>query len=56
MEPVLTALTTGEATVTPTAPTTITGGEDVDTDTAPMAMVTDTAATGGGELTKTDVL
>merc|ERR1712158_136251 len=32
------------------------GGEDGDTDTAPMAMVTDTAATGGGELTKTDVL
>merc|ERR1711974_495076 len=32
------------------------GGEDGDTDTAPMAGVTDTAATGGGELTKTDVL
>merc|ERR1712045_907459 len=28
MEPVLTALTTGEATVTPTAPTIITDGED----------------------------
>merc|ERR1719266_3189452 len=80
MEPVPTALTTGEATVTPTAPTTITDGEDTGsvrlvrslqadptpmpaprlipklTGMAPMAMVTDTAATGGGELTKTDVL
>merc|ERR1712141_266052 len=80
MEPVLTALTAGEATgsgrlmrtclqADPTpmpAPRLIpkltgmapmaAGGEDGDTDTAPMAMVTDTAATGGGELTKTDVL
>merc|ERR1712241_923552 len=94
MEPVPTALTTGEATVTPTAPTIITDGEDTgsvrlvrslqadptpmpaprlipkltgmapmaagggdgDTDTVPTAGVTDTAATGGGELTKTDVL
>ena len=92
MEPVPTALTTGEATVTPIAPTIITdgedtgsvrlmmrslqadptpmpaprlipkltgmapmaaGGEDGDTDTAHTAM--DTAATGGGELPKTDV-
>ena len=96
MEPVPTALTTGEATVTPIAPTIITdgedtgsvrlvsmrsslqadptpmpaprlipkltgmapmaaGGEDGDTDTAPTAGVMDTAATGGGELPKTDV-
>merc|ERR1712029_815843 len=32
-----------------------TGGEDGDTDTAPTAGVMDTAATGGGELPKTDV-
>merc|ERR1712073_124482 len=93
MEPVPTALTTGEATVTPIAPTITTDGEDTgsvrlvsmvrrslqadptpmpapkltgmapmaaggvdgDTDTAPTAGVTDTAATGGGELPKTDV-
>merc|ERR1712073_144280 len=93
MEPVPTALTTGEATTTPIAPTTITDGEDTgsvrlkkglqadptpmpaprlipkltgmapmaaggvdgDTDTAPTAGVMDTAATGGGELPKTDV-
>jgi len=93
MEPVPTALTTGEGTVTPIAPIIITdgedtgsvrlgrslqadptpmpaprlipkltgmapmaaGGEDGDTDTAPTAGVTDTAATGGGELPKTDV-
>merc|ERR1712073_71315 len=93
MEPVPTALTTGEATVTPTAPTITTdgedtgsvrpveilqadptpmpaprlipkltgmapmaaGGEDGDTDTAPTAGVMDTAATGGGDLPKTDV-
>merc|ERR1712038_376194 len=32
------------------------GGVDGDTDTAPTAGVMDTAATGGGELPKTDVL
>merc|ERR1712073_7004 len=78
MEPVPTALTTGEATgsvrlvrrkqADPTlmpAPRLIpkltgmapmaAGGEDGDTDTAPTAGVMDTAATGGGELPKTDV-